>query len=479
MSVPGAFSQEDLQDRAKAEAARLLEELKREVKADIRDVGTLRKHVAITVPEKVISGYYDHNYSELRSDAQVPGFRKGRAPKQLIRKRFSSDVRNNLKTSLIGQSFFAAMQNQKLEVLGDPLIEVKTDVAVKLMSFEEALEHVDLPESGDFSYQCEVEVKPEFTLPELTGIAVKRPQLTISDADVSGFIDRQRKIRGQYAPLQGAPASDVDDLIVANVTLKVEDQVIKSEDNVQLGLRPTRLDGVRLMDLAEQLKNVKPGDRASVSAEIPDDYERPDLRGKPCTFEFLVTELKRLTPVSVDDLIAAYGAESEDQLRQFIREDMEAERDRLVERAQKEQILDYLHKSTQLALPEMLSAKQTDRAVMRRVIELQQKGVPDSEIEKNIDELRTSASEDTARDLKLEFILEKVAQQMGLQVSHEELNSEIARIARMYDKRFDRVRDELQSRGLLMQLVEQIRQDKCLTKLLADATIEDVAQPAK
>ena len=101
------------------------------------------------------------------------------------------------------------------------------------------------------------------------------------------------------------------------------------------------------------------------------------------------------------------GAESEKELKQFVHDDMEAERDRLVERAKREQVLDYLLEKIPLELPDQLSARQTDRAVLRKVIDLQQRGVPQSDVETQIDELRTSAKEEVARNLKLDFIMEK------------------------------------------------------------------------
>ena len=152
-----------------------------------------------------------------------------------------------------------------------------------------------------------------------------------------------------------------------------------------------------------------------------------------------------------------------------------------MERARKAQVEEYLLQNVPLELPQDFSARQTERAVVRRIIELQQRGVPMSDVEARIDELRTSAKEDVARDLKLSFILEKVAESLDIHVTDEEVNTEIARMAQLYNRRFDRVRDDLQSRGLLDQLVEQIRQNKVIERLLeqAEMTTEPAPEPAK
>jgi len=478
MDIPGLAEDPQMLEKAEQESERLLEELKKEVQAEVQEIGTLRKELRITVPAKTIAGHLTHNYDELKHDALVPGFRKGRAPLQLIQKRFGSEVRESAKTTIVGQAYFAVVENEELEVLGDPLFRVTIEDGVKLMDLDEALEQIKLPDNEDFTYVCEVEIKPSFDLPELKGIEVQAPQVQVADEDVEKHILRQLKIRGLYEPLtEGAAENDY--LVVADVTLKVDDAVVKKEENVQFGVRPSRLDGVPLMELDQALKGARPGDERAVDCEIPNDYERADLRGKAGRFEFKIHELKRLVPVTLEAFVEQTGAESEAQLRQFIREDMEAEMDQLIRRARKQQILDYLLEHTTLDLPPGVSARQIERAVARRIVELQQSGTPPSEIEARIDELRTSASEQVNRDLKLDFILDKVAEQLEVGVTDEEVNTEIARMARLYNRRFDRIRDDLQKRGLLAQLGEQIRQDKCVQLLLQDAKIVEAAPKKK
>ena len=482
MQLPGSaaeLEQRIRQQKAEQEAERLLEELKKEVQVQIAEIGTLRKELRITIPARIIAEHLDYNYSELMHDVVVPGFRKGRAPRKLVEKRFGSEVRESLTTSLVGQSFFAATENHNLEVLGDPLFRIETEQGAKLVEFDEALQHLKLPASGDFSYVCEVEVKPTFELPELKGIPVRTPQITITDQMIDEELLRQRKLRGRFEPFSEGGAQR-DDLLVADVTLYVDDQPVKSEENVQIGVRPSAIDGIRLPQLADALSDVGTGQTRSVTCTIPDDYERADLRGKPARLEFRVHEIKRLIPLSTEEFLKRGGFASEAEARDFYRAAMESERDELIERARKEQICDYLLSNTRLELPEKLSTRQIERAALRRMLDLRLRGVPDSDILAQADALRASAKEDVTRSLKLSFILAKVAEKLEVDVTDEEVNTEIARIARRYNRRFDRVRDELQRDGLLDQLAEQIRHDKCVERLLADAEpITTDAEPQK
>ncbi|MGE3181320.1 MAG: trigger factor [Phycisphaerae bacterium] len=476
MEVPGvadAMESPELREKAEKRAESLLEKLKESVQAKVEDAGVLRKTLTVTVPASIIGEQIEEQFDDFVSDAFVPGFRKGRAPRELIQKRYGSNIRDSLKTSVVGQSYMAATEKNELDVLGDPLFRIDTGEGVKLMDFNEALTQLKLPEEGDFEYACEVEVKPAFELPELKGVEVKTPVVEITDEMVDDTLTRRRKIQGRFVPVKDGSATD-DDMLIADVILRCDGEEVKREANLQLGVRPTRLDGIPLMELDQQLKGAKVGSKIKAECTIPDDYERADLRGKSATFEFEIHEIKRLEPISMDKLAEQMGVSSEKELRDFTREDLESERNDLIERAKREQVLDYLLEKVDIELPEQLSARQTDRAVMRSVIDLNQRGMPESDIEAKIDELRTSAKEQVQRELRLQFILEKVAEQLGVRVTDEEVNTEIARIARRYGRRFDRVRDDLQREGLLMQLAVQIQQDKSVAKILEDAKFVEV-----
>jgi trigger factor len=469
--IPGAMEDPVLREKAEEESERLLEDLKKEVKADIKEIGTLRKELHITVPAKIIADHLDHNYDELRHDAIVPGFRKGHAPRRLIEKRFGSEVRESLTTSIVGQSYFAVTDKHELDVLGEPLFRIDVDEGgVKLMEFDEALQHMKLPAEGDFDYVCEIEVKPTFELPELKGIEVKAPEIEITDQMVTDELLRLRKLRGRFEP-QPEGTAEPGDLVIADVVLTVDGKEIKTEENVQLGVRPAALDGIQVPDLDKALEGAKPGDTREAECTIPDDYERADVRGQKGKFSFRIHELKRLVPVELDEFLQRSGFENENEARDFIQMTMERERDEMISRAKRAQVEEFLLEKTTLDLPEKLSGRQIDRAVTRRMIELRQRGVPEDEVLARADELRSSAKEEVTHELKLGFILGKAAEKLEIEVTDEEVNTAIAGMARRYNRRFDRVRDELQQEGLLSQLAERIRQDKTVNRLLEEAKL--------
>ena len=346
--VTGAVDQE-LWEKAQEEGAKLLEKLKTDVKVEQQEIGVLRKELRITVPAHIIADHMEHNYKELMHDAFVPGFRKGRAPRRLIEKRFGHEVRESLTTQIVGQSYYAVVENEKLDVLGDPVFAITTDAGAKLVNFDEALQHLKLPDGGDFTYACEIELKPTFELPELKGIPIQAPKVKITAEMVAEQILHQRKRNGRFEPV--GDAAQADDQVIADVVLTVGGQEVKREDNVTVGVRPTRVDNIPLMNLGNALLGAKPGETRTVACTISDDYERPDLRGQAGQFEFKIHELKRLVPEDLSDFLKIWGFDHEDDARKYFHGQLEQERDELVGRAKKAQIEEYLLAQTKLDLP--------------------------------------------------------------------------------------------------------------------------------
>jgi len=139
----------------------------------------------------------------------------------------------------------------------------------------------------------------------------------------------------------------------------------------------------------------------------------------------------------------------------------------------REQVANYLLAKTQFELPDGALAQLRNRVLARRANELMMRGVPRAELEKHIDELAVRAGEEATRELRMLFIMAKVADLLNVEVTEPEVNSLIARLAAQYNRRPDSLREELEKRDALGSLVAQIREQKAIDLLLADANIED------
>lgn len=466
------------------------EKLREAIGVEMEEVGTLRKKLTITVPREILDERLDEQYSELKREAIVPGFRRGRAPLKLIEKRFGEEVGDQLLGQLVSSAFLAATEKVEIKPLGDPSVWVNAPTAAiegsrrnrektaQLLRITDALEHMELPATGAMTFSCEVEIRPEFTLPELKGIPVRRPRLEIGDDDIEVQIDRMRARRGQFAPVEDAIR--IDDLVVADVTQTIDGETVKEAKNVTLAARGQQVDGVALPDLGDALSGKRSGATVRVAATIGDEHSNLGYRGKTSEFVFVIHDVKRLELPEVDAaFLESIGVDSQAELREQVRIALEGQLDSVIQRGMRGQIGEYLLEKTELDVPAGVSQRQTERHVARRMIDMYREGVPEDEIRKRVDKLRTQAGVDAVTELKLFFIMEKIADEMELDVADDEMNGAIARIAAEHGKRFDRVRDDLAKGDGLTALYLRMRDDKILDELLKTAVITEIEGPKK
>ncbi len=477
MAVEEQLSEEDQQ----------MAKLKEAIVVKTEDIGSLQLKLSITVPKETVDERMGEQFKELKRDAAIPGFRKGHAPMKLVEKRFGSDVGDQLKSQLLSSAYLAAVEKEDIKTLGDPLIWTRVPSekdgddghTEQLLPFDEALDHFKLPQSEPLTFSCEVELKPQFELPKLEKIPVEKTPLVVEDDDVESAIKNMCLSRGSFNPIEKGGAEE-DDMLYVDAKLSSGDTVLLEEENYDIAARDIVVKGMRLEGLKEAVIGKKVGDTGSLEVTIPDDYTDLDLRGKKASFEFTVKEIKRLVPAELDeDFLAALAVDSEEELRDAIRSNLETRIGDQVSQRMQEQIADYLVDHTKMDVPAGLSQRQAERSVARRTVEMLQAGIPMSEVEKNADDMRAAAHDQTVRDLKLFFILEKIAEDQKIEVGEEEINGAIAMMAQQANMRFDRMRDELSKNNRLMTLYVQLRDKQVLAQLLKDAEITETESPKK
>lgn len=475
-----------------SEEEKAIAKLKEAISVEREEIGPLRLKLTITVPAELLDERRGEQFAELKRDALIPGFRKGHAPLPLIEKRFAGDVGEQLKSQLISNGYLAAVEKEAIKPLGDPLFWTKvTEERVgdddkphkveteKLLPVQQAIEKMSLPKEGPLTFSCELELTPEFELPELKKIPVQRPKITIGKEDVTAEVDRLRMMRGNFEPVEKGTIK-IDDMLFADMKMTVDGEVIATEENFDLAARDLRILGVPLVGFGDAAKGKKLDAIVTFDATVPDDHENIDIRGKTAHFEFAVHEVKRLSLPELDEeFLSSLGFESQKDLEDTLRESLESRLESTINESMRERIGEYLLEKTKLEIPEGLSQRQTDRSLARRRISMYQAGMPEAEIEKQMDALQAQAHDQSVRDLKLFFILEKIAEVREVAVSEEQLNAAIAQIAQQSRKRFDRVRDELSKGQGLSTLYLQLRDQRVLEDLLKEAEVSETEGPKK
>lgn len=431
----------------------------------IEDAGPGTKKVSIEIPQERITAKLAEQFKDLRKQAAIPGFRPGHAPQKLVEKMFANDVRNQVRGDLIRESYEQALEKSKLQVLGEP-------------EFENA-EEIKLPDDGPLTYSFSVEVQPDFTLPDLANLKVQKQKVNITDENLEQAMNNLREQQGTLAPVEdrGVQARDY---LVADVHVKEGDNILTHQHDAQIVARPGRIAGLDLPDLEKQLEGMKPGETRTIEVKAPETHTNEAIRGKDVQLEIALKDIKRLDLAEVDeDFLQDLGFTNEADLREALRQQMAENIEYRVQQSMREQVNEFLLNNVQLDLPSKLSDRQADRVVSRRAVDLMMRGMPQHQVESNLERLRGGAKEEASRELKLFFILQKIADDMKVDVSEAELNGRIAMLAAQRGKRPEKMKQEMSKDGTLANMYVQMREQKAIDEILATAQVEEVeAQPA-
>jgi trigger factor len=429
-----------------------------EVKIDTRS--TCERHVTVTISREDIDRYFDKEFSELMPKAHVPGFRPGHAPRKLVENRFRKDIAEKVKGDLLMSCLTQVNEEQKLSTISEPDFD---------------FEAVELPEEGPLTFEFDVEVRPEFEMPQWRGLKIEKPVREFNAADVNDTLQNVLARRGRLVPFDGPAAPG--DYVTANLTFEHGGQVLSSAEEEVIRIRPTLSfrDG-NISHFDKLMAGVRGGETRQGEAELSNDAPNEALRGQKVTAIFKVLEVKKLEmPELTPELLEELGGFSDEgDLKDAISEQLARQLEYEQHRRAREQITAALTVAANWDLPPGLLQKQSRRELQRAVMELQRSGFSDDEIQSHENALRQNSMASTARALKEHFILERIAEDEEIDVNEEDYEAEIRLIASQSDESPRRVRARLEKSGSMDVLRNQIIERKVIERILAHATFKEV-----
>ncbi len=419
------------------------------------------RHVTVTIGREDIERYYDKVYSELMGTAAVPGFRAGRAPRKLIESRFRKEVSDQVKGSLLMDSMTQITDDEKFSAISEPDFDPLA---------------VEIPEEGPMTFEFNIEVRPEFDLPEWKGLKVERPVREFAADDVEKRLEQILARHGRLVPHKGPATSG--DYISCNLTFKNGAVELSSAKEEVIRLRPVLSfrDG-RIEGFDKTMKGVKAGETREAAAKISADAPNESLRNQEITAVFEVLEVKKLElPELTRELLDQMGGfESEGELRDAIAEDLKRQLEYHQQQEARRQVTAALTASADWQLPPDLLRRQARRELERAVLELRRNGFSDAEIRAYENDLRQNSLTSTAKALKEHFILERIAEEEKIEAEGEDYDQEISLIAAQSGESVRRVRARLEKQGLMDALRNQVIERKVIELVLEHAKFKDVS----
>jgi trigger factor len=420
-----------------------------------------KRELELEIPAENVLKATEKIARDLARVARVPGFRPGKAPVTLIRRRFAEDIQGEVVQSLVPEYLEKALDEKKLIPVTRPEVD-----------------KVEFKEGEPLRFRAVFEVLPEFDLSDYKNIEVQVDAIEIGDAQVDKAIEEIRERAATFVPVEGRPAKDGD-----YVLTKLKGTPGGAGDPVQadnilchVGAEET------LESFTENLRGAAPGETKTFQSRYPDDYPDSKLAGKTYDYAVEVQGIKEKKLPELNDEFAkdaageTGGVATLDELRKKIRENLDAAKDERKTAQAHEKILELLVKRHDFPVPEALVEHQMDIRLERAVRSLAAQGVDPRAVNVDWVSLRRRQRERATDDVKAELLLDRIATAEKIDATEEDTEKEIAALAARSGESATAIRARLTKQGALDRMKSKLRSDKTLEWLYRTARIEATAK---
>lgn len=433
----------------------------------VENLAPCKKLLRVEVDAKAVDEIFDAITKDYQKQAAVPGFRPGKAPRDMVAKKYEADIKDDAKRKLIGENYRKALDEKKISVIGNPDIE-----------------EIQFERGKNLQFAATIETAPEFQLPEYKGLPVKRETKSVTDEDVERALNLLAQQHVKFEMV--ARELKMGDVAVVNYTGTCDGKPITETAPTAKGLTKQKNFWVDIAPdtfiagFAEQLIGAKAGDKRTVNVDFPADFVTKQLAGKKGVYEVEVVEVKeKISPPVDDELAKKFGAENLEKLRAGVRVDLENELKAKQRRSIQKQIIDAIIGGANFELPETAVAHETRNVVYNIVQENAKRGVPRELIEKQKEEIYSAAARGAKERVRLAFLVQRIAEQEKISVTQEEVLQRVQSLSAMYQIPPDKFIKDLQKRNGINELYDQIAHQKVLEFLEINAKIENVAAAEK
>ncbi|MEY4180512.1 MAG: hypothetical protein RLY70_4086 [Planctomycetota bacterium] len=417
------------------------------------------RHVTVVVPREDIDRYMKAAFDELRGKAEIPGFRPGRAPRKLVESRFKERVSDQVKGELLMDCMGQLSEDQVFTAIGEPDFDAST---------------LTLPEIGPFTFEFDIEVRPEFDLPKWQGLKLEKLSANFTEDDVTSHLNR---LLSRFGTLETStePAS-MDDTLDVDLVVKADGQVVAYLPNLEVGVRKRlTFEDAIVEDFDNIAVGVIAGSLLNAKTTISTQADNEALRGKEVELSFTVHEVKRtaVPELNLAFLQAIGGFKSIEELRLAVRAEMERQFRFHQQRSLRKQVTALLTANANWALPPTLLRRQARREFERLRMELQASGFSADDIAAHMNQLTHNSLGNTESALKEHFILERIAEENKIEAEPKDYEREIELIADQGNESPRRVRARYEKRGLMDTLRNQIIERKAIDLITESAELTE------
>ncbi len=425
------------------------------MKVSVNDVSGCTKEVHVEVPAEAVQSKVDDIYRRIIKEAKLPGFRKGKAPLNEIRKQYKSTVREEVVHHELPEFFRTALVEQKIDPVAQPQIT-----------------HLQFEEGSPLKFVAMVEVKPPFKLKDYKGLKIKKESTKVSEEEVDKAVEALREQLAQFIPVEDRVSQD-DDLVVIDFEGKIDG---KPFDGGKATHYPVLLGSQGLLkDFEKGLTGMRKGETKAFKITFPEDYGKKDVSGKEAKFTVVLHEIKAKKLPMVDNDLAKEVAKVETVKE--MREKLEAQIKANKELEQRSKLVEQLGKllleEHKFDIPVSLINMEQQRLVQQGVERLKNQGIDvnkltDEQKKDFVEKLRPTAEQ----NVHMALIVEKIADAEGIHCDEKDFTAYLEKVSKNVNQSTDTVKRYLQQQGNLESVKEWIQYEKALDFLIEKAKVE-------
>ncbi len=396
--------------------------------------------LAVTVPPESVRAAEERATRAYQQRARLPGFRPGKAPAAVVKKKFAEDIRQQALQELVQESWRAAVEQEKLKPIADPHIH-----------------NLKWEEGAPVTFELHVEVKPELKLERLGGFRLTRTAPAVTEAQVDAQLNELREQRAPWTPVLGEKPKSKDLVHVTIATREGTDAKDPQPYQLVLG------EGRAIPDVEERIMGLVPGETVDATVRFPDDFAEEAKRGQTRDVRITLQEVKQQQLAELDDAFAREVGDFESlaALRQAVTEDLRKEAERDADAKVRAELIEQIVSANTVTAPRPL----VERALY---VYAQAYGVPEERWPKFAEEFRPVAEAQVRRDLVLDHVMD--AQQ--LRATEAELDQRIQELAERRGMAPGQLYASLEKAKRLRDVERSITEEKVFAFLLSQSTVE-------
>jgi trigger factor len=418
-----------------------------------------RRELDLEIPAEEVTKATERVAKQLARVARVPGFRPGKAPVSLIKRRFADDIKGEVLQSLVPERVEKAVAEQKLSPVSQPQVD-----------------KLDFSEGQPLKFRAVFEVLPEFELGTYKGLEIEMPPMDVTDEDVNKALEETRERAATFAPVEGRAVENGDFAQLKLVGTPSDGGEPINADSVlcHVGAEET------MEPFNESLRGANIGDHKEFDLEYPADYPDEKLAGKKFHYAADITGIKTKKLPELNDEFAkdVSDAATLEELKAKIRESLVHQRDHRQKDLQRERVITELVKLHDFPVPESLVESQMDVRLERMVRSLAQQGVDPRAVNLDWSALRGRQQDRAKDDVKAELIIDRIASREKIDVTDEEVEHELEHLAGHSGESVEAIRARLTKQGALDRMKAKLRSDKTLDWLAQNANVRTAAAAA-